>query len=269
MMKKILVATLASSLTVGSALAAEFNNDDSKISYTIGTQIGGTLKNNVQGAIVLDEKLVFEGISDVLADKELQLKSDEMNAVMQTLAKKVGEHAKKRAEEAAAKNQEEAKKLLADNKAKDGVKVTESGLQYRVIKAGEGKKPKATDTVKVHYKGTLADGSTFDSSYDRGQPAEFPLNGVIKGWTEGLQLMSEGGKYEFVIPAELAYGPQGPGAIGPNRALIFEVELLEVKPAEAKAQKPAETKTEKAVEAKPAKEAKPAEAKADDKKAEK
>lgn len=236
-MKKIALTAIVSTMLT-SALALDLNNADSKIAYTIGTQIGGTLKNNVKGPIQLDEKAVFEGISDVLADKTLQLNPEEMNTVMQDFAKKAGEYAKKQAEEATQKNQAEAKKLLDENKAKEGVKVTDSGLQYRVIKAGEGKKPSATDTVKVHYKGTLADGTTFDSSYDRGEPTEFPLNAVIPGWTEGLQLMSVGAKYEFVIPSELAYGPRGPAQIGPDRALIFEVELLEIKePAKEEAPK--------------------------------
>lgn len=240
-MKKIALVAACSTLTL-SAFAAELNTDDQKIAYAIGTQIGNSLKNNVNGPIELDKSVVFEAIGDVLDDKKAQLSQEEINTVMQTFAKKAGEHAKKKAAEAASKNQAEATKLLADNKAKEGVKVTDSGLQYRVISEGSGAKPTATDTVKVHYKGTLADGSTFDSSYDRGQPAEFPLNAVIKGWTEGLQLMSVGSKYELVIPAELAYGPQGPGTIGPDRALIFEVELLEVKPAAAKP-KAAEPKT--------------------------
>jgi len=119
---------------------------------------------------------------------------------------------------------------LAENKKKEGVKVTASGLQYEVLKAGSGKQPKATDTVVVHYRGTLIDGTEFDSSYKRGQPIDFPLNRVIPGWTEGVQLMQEGAKYRFVIPSGLAYGPRGTpgGPIGPDATLIFEVELLKV-----------------------------------------
>jgi FKBP-type peptidyl-prolyl cis-trans isomerase FkpA len=124
---------------------------------------------------------------------------------------------------------------LAENAQKEGVTVTESGLQYEVIEAGEGASPQATDTVTVHYKGTLIDGTEFDSSYGRGEPTSFPLNRVISGWTEGLQLMQEGAKYRFVIPSELAYGARGQGAITPNSTLIFEVELLEVAGAEATA----------------------------------
>lgn len=250
-MKKIILGTAISALAF-SAFAADLKTDDQKISYVIGSQMANTLKNNVSGPIELDKAVLFEAMTDVLDGKELQLQPKDEAEVMQVFAKKAGEYAKKQAAEAVEKNKAEAKKLLEENKAKDGVKVTESGLQYRVITEGEGAKPAATDTVKVHYKGTLADGSTFDSSYDRGEPVEFPLNAVIPGWTEGLQLMPVGSKYEFVIPAELAYGARGPAQIGPERALIFEVELLDVKSAEKKAEKPAKVeaaeKTEKPAE---------------------
>ena len=120
-------------------------------------------------------------------------------------------------------------KFLADNAKKEGVTTTASGLQYKVITPGTGKSPKATDTVLVHYRGTLISGVEFDSSYARREPIEFPLNGVIRGWTEGVQLMQEGAKYQFFIPSKLAYGPRGAGRdIGPNEALIFEVELIKV-----------------------------------------
>ena len=121
--------------------------------------------------------------------------------------------------------------FMKENASKEGVKTTPSGLQYKVLKEGEGKNPKATDTVQVHYRGTLIDGTEFDSSHKRGEPAEFPLNGVIKGWTEGVQLMKEGAKYQFVIPPQLAYGARGTpgGPIGPNETLIFEIELLKVR----------------------------------------
>ncbi len=125
---------------------------------------------------------------------------------------------------------EKGEKYLAENAKKEGVKTTASGLQYKVLKEGEGKTPKATDTVQVHYRGTLLDGTEFDSSIKRGEPAEFPLNRVIKGWTEGVQLMKEGSKYQFVIPPQLAYGDRGAGGpIGPNETLIFEVELLKIR----------------------------------------
>lgn len=125
---------------------------------------------------------------------------------------------------------EKGEDFLKENAKKEGVKTTASGLQYKVIKEGEGKSPSATDTVTVHYRGTLIDGKEFDSSHKRGEPAKFPLNRVIKGWTEGVQLMKEGAKYQFVIPAKLAYGERGTpdGAIGPNETLIFEIELIKI-----------------------------------------
>ena len=142
--------------------------------------------------------------------------------------------------EAGEKNTKEGEKFLAENKTKPGVKTTASGLQYLVEKEGSGAAPKETDTVTVNYRGTLIDGTEFDSSYKRGEPATFPVNRVIKGWTEALQLMKPGGKYKLFIPANLAYGPSGAGGdIGPNATLIFEVELMSAKPAEAATTSPA------------------------------
>src|SRR5204863_9102484 len=141
---------------------------------------------------------------------------------------------------AAEKNTTEGEKFLAENKNKPGVKTTGSGLQYKVLKEGSGTPPKETDTVVVNYRGTLIDGTEFDSSYKRGEPATFPVNRVIKGWTEALQLMKPGAKYQLFIPSDLAYGPGGTGGdIGPNATLIFEVELMSVKPGEASAPSPA------------------------------
>jgi FKBP-type peptidyl-prolyl cis-trans isomerase len=142
--------------------------------------------------------------------------------------KKVQEPQAAKAETEGKANLEKGQKFLADNKSKPNVKTTASGLQYEVITEGKGPSPKATDVVKVHYKGTLLDGTQFDSSYDRGQPAEFPLNQVIRGWTEGLQLMKVGGKNKLVIPSDLAYVPQGRPGIPGNSTLVFEVELIQI-----------------------------------------
>ncbi|MPV86057.1 FKBP-type peptidyl-prolyl cis-trans isomerase [Ostreibacterium oceani] len=249
-MKKILLAAVAVGVTLN-IHAAELSTDDQKISYAVGTQIGETLKNSVNGPIELNQDALFAAISDALAGETPKLSAEEMNQVMQTFSQKAIEHQKTQAAEAAAKNKAEADALLAENQAKDGVVVTDSGLQYLVVSEGNGDKPTAEDTVRVHYKGTFADGTEFDSSYSRGEPAEFPVNAVIPGWVEALQLMSEGGKFELVIPPELAYGDQGPANIGPSRALKFEVELIEiVKPdnAAAEAAEAAKAVTEAAVE---------------------
>ena len=141
----------------------------------------------------------------------------------------MNEHFRRLAEEAYAQNKASGEAFLAENAKREGVIVLPSGLQYEVLAAGEGKKPSATDRVQCHYEGTLIDGTVFDSSVERGETISFPLNGVIKGWTEGLQLMKEGAKYEFIIPPYLAYGERGTGSIGPNATLYFEVELFKVK----------------------------------------
>tara|TARA_Y100000766_G_C18893273_1_gene599627 strand:- start:1818 stop:2333 length:516 start_codon:yes stop_codon:yes gene_type:complete len=163
-------------------------------------------------------------INDALAGKESRLKPEEMQEAMMNMRKKMVEERKQKAEE----NKTSGAKYLEENKAKEGVKVTESGLQYKVLKEGEGAQPKESDTVKVHYKGTLIDGTEFDSSYSRNEPAEFGVGQVIRGWVEGLQLMKVGSKYQFFIPSDLAYGPQGRPSIPPNSVLIFEVELLDI-----------------------------------------
>ncbi|MGY0400160.1 MAG: FKBP-type peptidyl-prolyl cis-trans isomerase [Ostreibacterium sp.] len=232
MIKKLTLATTLSLLAVG-ALAADLDNDDQKITYTIGSQIGQSLKE-VKNTINLDDKILFEAITDALSNKKSQLNNKDMTTALQTLQKKMGEKIQAEKEKLTAKNTAEAEKLLAENKAKEGVFVTNSGLQYRVIKKGTGKKPSITDTVKVNYKGTLADGSVFDDSAKSGGPVEIPLNAVVTGWKEALQLMPVGSTYEFVIPANLAYGKEAPPKIGPDRALIFKVELLDITTAKIK-----------------------------------
>lgn len=205
----------------GAAKKSELSTDKAKLSYTIGQQIGRQMKT--QG-IDIDAEVLASSIQDATTGKESRLKPEEMRDVM--MKTQQAENAKMAV--AGKENKEKGDKFLADNKAKPGIKTTASGIQYEILTEGKGKSPKATDVVKVHYKGTLIDGTPFDSSYDRGQPAEFPLNGVIPGWTEGLQLMKTGGKNRLFIPANLAYGEQGRPGIPPNSTLIFEVELLEI-----------------------------------------
>jgi FKBP-type peptidyl-prolyl cis-trans isomerase len=198
------------------------NSDQEKYSYSIGYQFAKNLK---QQNVEVDIASLKTAISDATAGKESQVKDDEMQRVMQKMYE---ERSAKMAAEGQ-DNLKKSKEWLEANKSKEGVKVTPSGLQYKIITEGEGAKPKDSDTVVVHYKGTLIDGTEFDSSYKRNQPAEFPLKAVIPGWTEGLQLLKKGGKANLFIPPELAYGERGRPSIPANSALIFEVELLDIK----------------------------------------
>ena len=198
-----------------------------RASYAIGLDIGGNLKRQ---ELDLDAKALATGIADAFAAKP-QLTDAEAKQVLNEFRTQLMAKMEAKEKGAGDKNTKDGEVFLAANAKKAGVKTTASGLQYRVIKPGDGKgkSPKPTDTVKVHYHGTLIDGSVFDSSVDRGEPISFPLNGVIPGWTEGLQLMKEGDKFQFVIPGKLAYGEQSPSPeIGPNSTLIFDVELLAV-----------------------------------------
>jgi len=211
----------------------KLDTESAKLSYSIGLDVGQSLKTL---SLDIDKDAFMAAVSDRLDGKEPRLTAKDAGQVKQTFFKARAE--KKMAEKQAidTKNRAAGEKFLAENAKKKGVEVTASGLQYEVLKAAEGAKPTATDKVKVHYRGTLLDGSEFDSSYARGEPITFPLNGVIKGWTEGLQLMNVGSKFKFFIPADLAYGSQGAGSrIEPGSALIFEVELLNIEEQQADA----------------------------------
>jgi FKBP-type peptidyl-prolyl cis-trans isomerase FkpA len=275
--QKSLVAALAASFAVGAIAAdppapaaagaakppvANVPIDKNKVSTMVGMDIGRGL---TQIKDDIDIKVVEQALEATIKGEKTTLTAEEALAVRQSFMAQM--QSKKVAEQkvAADKNKKDGVDFIAANKSKSGVKTTASGLQYLVEKEGTGPKPKATDTVKVNYLGTKIDGTKFDSSYDRNQPATFPLNGVIKGWTEGMQLMSVGSKYKFFIPAELAYGENGPGPIGPNATLIFEVELLDIeKPGDKPAADAAKSGAKPAADAaKPA--AKPA-VKAADKK---
>jgi FKBP-type peptidyl-prolyl cis-trans isomerase FklB len=184
----------------------------------------------------MNPEAITKGIEDALSGAEPLMPPEEMNATLMELKRKVVAEQRARAKETELQYVAEGKKFMEENATKEGVKTTASGLQYKIIEEGTGKTPKATDKVTVNYRGTLTNGNEFDSSYKRGEPASFPLNGVIKGWTEGLQLIKEGGKIQLVIPPELAYGDRGP--LG-HRTLIFDVELISVgdsKKAESPAQ---------------------------------
>ncbi|MFL6515683.1 MAG: FKBP-type peptidyl-prolyl cis-trans isomerase [Chthoniobacterales bacterium] len=231
-MKHLLIAaSIVAAFTVRSfaqaPAAPQLKDPKDKASYSIGLNIGRNFKRqNVE----LNPDALVAGVKDALSGAKPALNETEERDAMMSLQKDAMEKQKAMGE----KNAAEGKKFLDENKKKEGVKTTASGLQYKMIKDGNGPQPKATDTVTVDYRGTLIDGTEFDSSYKRGQPATFPLNGVIKGWTEGLQLMKTGAKYQFFIPADLAYGSRQMGPdIPPNSTLIFEVELKSVQPAAA------------------------------------
>ena len=199
-----------------------------KLSYALGLGIGRQLAQMGAEQLSIDD--FAQAIKDVVAGGQLKLDEAEAQVIVQEFFQKQEEKQRAAAAEMGKKAKEEGEKYLAENAKKEGVVTLPSGLQYLVIKEGNGKRPKATDKVKCHYEGMLVDGTLFDSSVQRGEPATFPLNQVIAGWTEGLQLLKEGGKATFYIPAQLGYGEQGvPGMIPPNSTLIFDVELLEVK----------------------------------------
>ncbi len=229
---KAAAAAPASVAAVSAAAAAELPTESDKISYIIGNEIGGNLKE-IESEI--SRKAFMRGLEDGILGKTSMLSPEESMQIMQTFSKRIREQMTKKREEAGAKNLKDGEAFLEENKKKEGVKVTDSGLQYMVLAEGKGDQPKASDTVTVHYKGTLLDGTEFDSSYKTGEPATFKLNRVISGWTEGLQLMKTGAKYRFFIPSKLAYGEEGDpgGKIGPNSALIFEVELIGIEAAPA------------------------------------
>lgn len=194
--------------------------DMSKVSYSYGVLMGQSLKDMSIDSLDLDR--LFKGLKDVMNENELEVTEDDARITIQTFV------TQQRQEQAGAAKAE-GEKFLAANAKKEGVVTTASGLQYKILRKGTGVSPTAEDVVQVHYKGTLIDGTVFDSSYKRGKPAEFPVGGVIKGWTEALQLMKEGAKYKLFIPYDLAYGERGTRGIPPYSTLIFEVELLKVK----------------------------------------
>jgi FKBP-type peptidyl-prolyl cis-trans isomerase FklB len=198
-----------------------------KTSYAVGVQMGMDMKRY---RMDLDPDVVAKGFRDAYTGGKLLLNDREMAQALADTGKQIAARSADVMREEAEKNRQEGEAFLARNKTREGVYTLPDGLQYRVIKAGTGPTPRPTDTVVVNYRGTFIDGTEFDSSYRRGQPLVFPVNRVIRGWTEALQLMKAGSKWQLFIPPQLAYGPQGaPPAIGPNETLIFEMELLSIR----------------------------------------
>jgi FKBP-type peptidyl-prolyl cis-trans isomerase FklB len=197
-----------------------------KVSYSIGIDIG---KNFKQSEIDIDLEALAQGVKDAISDSTPKLTEQQMEEAMRQLQQDVVAKRNESAKKAGEKNKLEGETFLAENAKKEGVIALPSGLQYKVLKQGDGKKPQLTDQVTTNYRGTLIDGTEFDSSYKRGEPASFQVNGVIAGWTEALQLMPVGSKWQLFIPSNLAYGERGAGGpIGPNATLIFEIELLSI-----------------------------------------
>ncbi len=214
------------SFLVGCDKPAKLDSDLQKGSYAVGQTIGGNIKSQ---PLQLDLTALVAGLKDAVEGKPGKLKPEEIKDAMM----KLQQQAMGKMSESADKNKKEGEAFLNTNKAKDGWKTTASGLQYKAEKEGSGNSPKDGDIVKVHYTGTFINGEKFDSSRDKGEPIEFPVNGVIPGWTEALKIMKPGAKYQLAIPSDLAYGPGGKGQIAPNSTLLFDVELLDVKPAPA------------------------------------
>lgn len=200
----------------------DLNTDESRVSYGIGRQLGDQLRDNPPPGVSLDA--VLSGLADAFNNVASRVGQAELSASFQVIRERMQAEAQIKAEAAAGAG----RAFLSENATRAGITVLESGLQYEVLQAGEGAKPSREDNVRTHYHGTLIDGTVFDSSYERGQPAEFPVGGVIAGWVEALQLMNTGSKWRLYVPSELAYGGQAAGSIPPHSVLIFDVELLEI-----------------------------------------
>lgn len=240
-MKRVLLALTAVSFCALSTAAlatptttpkAPLTDKKDKVSYSIGIDIGKSLQKQ---KIDINTEIFMAGIKDGMTDKYTLLPEEQIKETLMAFQTDMLDKQKADMKVVAEQNKTEGEKFLTENKKRKDITTLPSGLQYRIIREGKGTSPKATDMVKTHYMGKLIDGKKFDSSYDRGEPARFPVNGVIPGWTEALQIMKPGAKWELFVPAELAYGEQGVGgAIGPNATLIFEVELMEVEGQDSK-----------------------------------
>jgi FKBP-type peptidyl-prolyl cis-trans isomerase len=229
MKRRIAMAMCAMVAVSGASFASdapELKGDKEKISYSIGMEIGGNLK---RGSVEVDPDMLAKGLKDSYVGGKTLLTEEQARQALEDFQKTLMAKKAEEMQKIAEKNKADGETFLAENAKKAGVTTLPSGLQYKEITPGTGKSPKATDTVTTHYKGTLIDGTEFDSSYKRSEPATFPVSGVISGWTEALQLMKEGAKWQLFLPSNLAYGERGAGGvIGPNVTLIFEVELISV-----------------------------------------
>jgi len=240
------ILTTASVLLLGGALAQQtpaaptqqgaatensstLTTQKDKVSYALGMNLGSNLKRQ---SVEVDPKLFLQGMQDAMAGEKTQLTEDQAKATLMEFQTDLRKKMQEKMQQAAETNKKQGDEFLAANKSKEGVVVLPSGLQYKVLSTGTGPKPTTSDSVVCNYRGTLIDGTEFDSSYKRKEPATFPVTGVIKGWTEALQLMPVGSKWQLFVPSDLGYGAQGApgGSIGPNATLIFEVELLSIQP---------------------------------------
>jgi FKBP-type peptidyl-prolyl cis-trans isomerase FklB len=234
-MKKSLMTTMLAGTIAASSLAVvnvsaepALDNPDQKASYGMGLALGERMSNDLPD---LETDQFIQGVRHGLSGEESpRMSRDEIQTAIQQYQKKVQQKQMAKMDEMASENKKKGEAFLEENADKEGVKTTDSGLQYKVLEEGDGPKPEKSDSVTVHYTGELLNGEVFDSSRERGEPVTFQLSQVIKGWTEGLQLMSEGGRYKLYVPADMAYGPGGNRSIGPNETLIFDVELMEVNP---------------------------------------
>ncbi|MDY7116221.1 FKBP-type peptidyl-prolyl cis-trans isomerase [Halomonas sp. SSL-5] len=230
-MKRLLTtASLAALLGAAPLAFGAIESDEQKLGYSLGVTLGQSLQQDVED---LDVDAFTQAIQDVFAGDDLALSDEEMAEALMAFQQQAAAERQAEAEAAAEANRAEGEAYLAENAERDGVETTDSGLQYRELESGDGVSPGARDSVEVHYEGTLIDGTVFDSSYARGEPVSFRVDQVIEGWQEALQLMNVGDTWEIVIPAELAYGAQGQGPIGPHETLLFKVELLDINDAEA------------------------------------
>jgi FKBP-type peptidyl-prolyl cis-trans isomerase FklB len=232
-MNKYLSAALAASLMAMPTLSRAddaLTTDKDKVSYSMGVDMG---RNLTKQGIEVEPDVLVQGLKDGIAGGALKMTDEQMQTTMTNFIQSMRDKMQAKEKAAGADNKSKGEAYLDANKKKDGWKVTASGLQYKVITTGTGPIPKATDTVVTNYRGTTIDGTEFDSSYKRNQPAEFPVDKVIPGWTEALQLMPVGSKWQLAIPSTLAYGEEAPPQIGPNSVLLFDIELLSIKPPEA------------------------------------